>query len=116
MRPGLAAAEIKIIGVGPSFDAAVGGAIDRVVDAVFLSPCHGFIGTGETEVNRLHRITGRLPAHEPVWQGAVKARIFQHPVISAGTTGLHRCLGFLVNPCTHDIPRCAKNLNYYAGL
>src|SRR3954452_24361789 len=101
MRPGLAAAEREIVGIGDRTAHRFLRLDHLVGDALALAIGDGFLLAVEVQRDLLLHVAGRGPAHQRLDRARLLGLVVELPFLGLRPAGLHRVLGGLENACGH---------------
>src|SRR5262245_56207129 len=101
VRPGIAAVEGEIVGVGDAAPHRRLGLKDLVGDAVALAIGDRLLLTLETQLHLLAHVAGARPAHQRLDLARLFRLVVEHPFLGLGVAGLHRSFRRLVDACDH---------------
>src|SRR6266700_1132936 len=101
VRPGLAAPEREIVGVGDLPVQRLLRLDDLVGDALALAIGDRLVLGVEAERDLLLHVTGRGPAHQRLDRTRLLRLVVELPFLGLGPARLHRVLGGLENACGH---------------
>src|SRR5262245_860301 len=102
MRPGIAAVEGEIVGIGDAVPHRRVGLKDLVGDAVALAIGDRLLLSVEAQLHLLAHVTGTRPAHQRLDLARLFRLVVEHPFLGLGMAGLHRSPRRLVDACDHD--------------
>src|SRR5499433_532569 len=103
VRPGIAAVDGEIVGVGDAAPLSGLGVKDLIGDAVALAIRDRFLGSVEAQVHLLTHVARAGPAHQRLDLARLFRLVVEHPFLGLGCTGLHRGLRGLVDACDHGL-------------
>src|SRR4051812_20428446 len=101
MRPGLAAAEREIVGIGDRTAHRFLRLDHLVGDALALAIGDGFLLAVEAQRDLLLHVAGRGPTHQRLDRARLLGLVVELPFLGLRPAGLHRVLGGLENACGH---------------
>src|SRR5262245_27383777 len=101
MRPGIAAVEGEIVGVGDAAPHRRLGLKDLVGDAEAIAVGDRLLLSVETQLHLLAHVAGARPAHQRLDLARLFRLVVEHPFLGLGVAGLHRSLRRLVDACGH---------------
>src|SRR3954451_4412833 len=103
MRPGAAALEGEIVGIGQSAPRRPRLRLEHLTgDAVALAISDRFLGAVELQVNLLAHVARTGPAHQRLDLARLFRLVIEHPFLGLAGAGLHRSLRGLVDAGRHD--------------
>ena len=103
MRPGIAAVEGEIVGVGHDAAGRRSGMKDLVGDAVALAVRGRFVEGVEAQMHLLAHVARAGPAHQRLDLARLFGLVIEHPFLGLAGAGLHRSLCGLVDAGRHDL-------------
>src|SRR5499433_3905754 len=118
MRPGIAAVDGEIVGVGDAAPLNRLGFEELVGNAVALAIGDRFLGTLEAQLHLLTHVARARPAHQRLDLARLFRLVLEHPFLGLGRAGLHRGPRGLVDACDHglSLARASKYMVGAAGF